>query len=204
MKRIIFATRNIGKFNELKGMMGEREIELISLRDLPHLPEVEEDGGTYAENALKKAKAIFAITGEYVLADDSGIEVEVLNGAPGVHSARYAGKNATDWENMEKLLAAMKDIPWEKRKALYRCVLVFYNPAKGYDMFEGNWSGIVYDRPMGTGGFGYDPIFYLPELKMTAAQLPMDLKNRLSHRGQAFARFIAHLNKLKSGRSAAW
>jgi XTP/dITP diphosphohydrolase len=196
--RIVFATKNEGKVKEIKEMLARTDIELVSLNHFESLPEIEEDGKTYLENALKKAKTISGFTGETVLADDSGLQVDVLGGEPGVYSARYAGEGATDEENNAKLLAKLKDVPEEKRTASFFCALVLYRPDGNYQAFEAQWQGRIIDERRGTNGFGYDPIFLSPPLNKTAAELPPEIKNKISHRGQAFAKLKSHLGiKLK-------
>lgn len=160
------------------------------------MPEIIEDGLSFFENALKKAKQVSELTGEIVLADDSGLEVDCLGGEPGIYSARYAGEGATDEENNRKLLAKLEEVPLDKRAAAFRCVLVLYHPDSHFEHFEGLWQGRINDKPVGTGGFGYDPIVFLPERGITVAQLPDDVKNTISHRAQA-------LQKLKSKLAAA-
>lgn len=193
--RIVFATKNEGKVKEIKEMLARTDIELVSLNHFESLPEIEEDGKTYLENALKKAKTISGFTGETVLADDSGLQVDVLGGEPGVYSARYAGEGATDEENNAKLLAKLKDVPEEKRTASFFCALVLYRPDGNYQAFEAQWQGRIIDERRGTNGFGYDPIFLSPPLNKTAAELPPEIKNKISHRGQAFAKLKSHLGK---------
>ena len=128
-----------------------------------------------------------------VLADDSGLMVNILNGEPGIYSARYAGPKANDEENNAKLLAKLKNIPAEKRTAYFQCILVLYRKDGTFDSFEGKWQGQIIDEKRGSNGFGYDPIFWIPEMKMTAAELPADIKNKVSHRGQAVAKFKSSL-----------
>lgn len=193
--RIVFATKNEGKVKEITEMLASTDIELVSLNHFESLPEIVEDGKTYLENALKKARIISGFTGETVLADDSGLQVDVLGGEPGVYSARYAGEGATDEENNAKLLAKLKDVPQEKRTASFFCALVLYNKDDGYDSFEAEWRGRIIDERRGTNGFGYDPIFLSPQLNKTAAELPPEIKNKISHRGQAFAQLKSHLGK---------
>jgi XTP/dITP diphosphohydrolase len=130
------------------------------------------------------------------LADDSGLEVDVLGGAPGIYSARYAGEDATDAGNIRRLLEELKDIAPQKRGGAFRCVLVLYKPGGRFERFEGQWHGQIADKPAGTGGFGYDPVFFLPELSMTVAQLPSGLKNQLSHRAKAFQGLKNYLQKV--------
>jgi XTP/dITP diphosphohydrolase len=193
--RIIFATKNEGKVKEITEMLTSMNIELMSLNHFESLPEIVEDGKTYLENALKKARIISEFTGETVLADDSGLQVDVLGGEPGVYSARYAGEGATDEENNAKLLYKLKDVPPEKRTASFFCALVLYRKDSSYDSFEAQWIGRIIDEQRGTNGFGYDPIFLSPQLNKTAAELPPEIKNTISHRGQAFAKLKSHLGK---------
>jgi XTP/dITP diphosphohydrolase len=185
--KIVFASGNEGKVREIREMLEDVGIELVSLSNYAGVPKIVEDGKSFLENALKKAKIVSEFTGETVLADDSGLQVEVLAGEPGIYSSRYAGEKATDEENNSVLLAKLKNIPQEKRTAFFRCVLVLYRRDGSYDYFEGKWNGQIIDEQRGNNGFGYDPIFWVPELKMTAAELPAEIKNRISHRGQAVA-----------------
>jgi XTP/dITP diphosphohydrolase len=145
---------------------------------------------------MKKARIVSAWTGETALADDSGLEVDVLGGAPGIYSARYAGDDATDAGNIKRLLEELKDIAPQKRGGAFRCVLVLYEPGGRFKSFEDRWQGRIVDKPAGTGGFGYDPVFFLPELSMTVAQLPPGLKNQLSHRAKAFQKLKNYLQKV--------
>lgn len=168
-------------------------IALLSLNDCPACPEIVEDGDSFLENALKKARAVAERTGEVVLADDSGLEVAFLGGAPGIHSSRYAGDGADDAKNIAKLLAELRDVPSGERKAAFRCVLVLCRPDGRCEAFEGRWEGEIAQAPAGEGGFGYDPVFYLPESGLTVAELPAESKNRLSHRAQAFAKLRERL-----------
>ncbi|OGP68749.1 MAG: non-canonical purine NTP pyrophosphatase, RdgB/HAM1 family [Deltaproteobacteria bacterium RBG_16_44_11] len=185
--KIVFASRNGGKIKEISDMLEGTDIELASLNNYDNVPEIAEDGKNFLENALKKARVVSGYTGETVLADDSGLQVDVLGGEPGIYSARYSGENATDAENNKKLLAKLKGVPQESRGASFCCVLVLYRTDGSYDCFEGKWRGQIIDEPRGSNGFGYDPIFMVPDLKMTAAELPAEIKNKISHRGQAFA-----------------
>ena len=193
--KIVFATKNEGKIKEIKEMLKGMNIELISLNHYNHVPEISEDGKSFLENAFKKAKIVSELIGETVLADDSGLQVDMLNGEPGIYSARYAGDKATDAENNNKLLAKLKDVPPQKRSASFFCSLVLYKKDGSYDSFEGRWDGQIIDERRGSNGFGYDPIFFVPELKLTAAQLPPAIKNKVSHRGQAFAKLKKVLEK---------
>jgi XTP/dITP diphosphohydrolase len=184
--KIVFASSNEGKVKEIKEMLEGMEIELVSLKDYAEAPEIVEDGDTFLRNALKKAKIISEFTNETVLADDSGLRVDVLGGEPGIYSARYAGEKATDDDNINLLLTRLKNIPQEKRNASFCCALVLYRTDGSYDSFESKWKGLIIDERRGNKGFGYDPVFYVPELKKTAAELPPEIKNKVSHRGQAF------------------
>ncbi|MEE9911199.1 MAG: XTP/dITP diphosphatase [Deltaproteobacteria bacterium] len=191
--KIVFATKNEGKVREISEMLGRMDVELVSLNGFVSVPEIIEDGKTYLENALKKAKIISEFTGETVLADDSGLQVDALGGEPGLYSARYAGEDASDEENNAKLLAGLKDVPRDKRTASFFCALVLYHPDGRYESFEADWPGRIIDERRGANGFGYDPIFLWPELNKTAAELPPEIKNKVSHRGQAFAKLKNHL-----------
>jgi XTP/dITP diphosphohydrolase len=186
--KIVFASGNEGKVKEIKEMLEGMGIELVSLKAYTNVPEIVEDGSTFLENALKKARIISEFTNETVLADDSGLRVDELGGQPGIYSARYAGEKATDDDNIDLLLERLKNIPQEKRTAFFCCALVLYRTDGSYDSFESKWHGLIIDERRGTNGFGYDPVFFVPELKKTAAELPPEIKNKVSHRGQAFAR----------------
>ena len=170
-------------------MIGTPSLEIRSLADYGDVPDVVEDGNSYRENALKKARAYSVVTGETVLADDSGLEVDFLQGAPGIYSSRYAGPDATDEENYRKLLQALEGVAPEKRGAMFRCVLVLYHSDGQCESFEGTWRGMIHTEPVGEKGFGYDPVFYLPVLGLTVAQLAPETKNKLSHRAQALELF---------------
>lgn len=183
------ATKNQGKIREIRALLGDLGVDVLSLNDFANVPDVIEDGASFFENALKKAKEISEHTGEIVLADDSGLEVEYLGGEPGVYSSRYSGPDATDDTNIEKLLLNMKGVPREKRGAAFRCVLVLYFADGKYESFEGRLPGLINDKPQGGGGFGYDPVFFLPNWGSTVAQIPLEVKNRISHRAQAVLKF---------------
>lgn len=195
LTKIVFATKNSGKLGEIKRMLAGLNVALLSLNDFPSVPEIEEDGSSYLENSLKKARTVSEFTGELALADDSGLEVDALGGAPGIYSSRYAGDDATDEDNVRKLLKNMHGVPTEKRNAAFCCELVFYPTDGAYRTFSGRWSGRIHDVPLGYGGFGYDPVFFLPDRGVTVSQLPDDLKNMISHRAQAFAKFRRWLLK---------
>ncbi|NPU84607.1 MAG: XTP/dITP diphosphatase [Syntrophaceae bacterium] len=195
MKTVVFASRNRGKIREIRALLAGLPISLLSLDDFPDAPDVEEDGETFLANAQKKALAIAHYTGHPALADDSGLTVDALDGAPGVHSARYAGENADDARNIEKLLREMKNVPKEGRNAAFRCILVICEPDGSCESYEGAWEGIIAETPDGDGGFGYDPVFYVPALGKTVARLSLEEKNRLSHRARAFGKFREALER---------
>jgi XTP/dITP diphosphohydrolase len=196
--KIIFATRNEGKVKEISEMLAGTGVNLISLNSFENLPEIIEDGQSYLDNALNKAKIISEWTGETVLADDSGLQVDILQGEPGIYSARYAGPQATDEENNAKLRDKLKDVPQEKRTASFFCALVLYKKDGSYNCFEAKWSGQIIDEARGGNGFGYDPIFLVPEMNLTAAELPAAVKNKISHRGQAFTKLKKSLMEDKN------
>ncbi len=185
--KLLFATTNKGKVDELKALVAGLPFEVLSLADLPSHPEVEETGATFAENAEKKAREHFERLGLATLADDSGLCVDALDGAPGIHSARYAGETGPekDQANIAKLLEAMKDVPDERRGAEFRCALSLVS-ASGKVAVEGVCRGVIARAPAGGKGFGYDPVFYVPELGRTFAELSREEKNRISHRAKAF------------------
>jgi XTP/dITP diphosphohydrolase len=189
----VLASRNPGKIREIQAMLADLGIRLFSLNDYPEIPEIVEDGKSFLENALKKGRAVAEATGEIVLADDSGLEVDALRGAPGIYSARYAGNDADDLQNNRKLLHDLKGVPAANRGAAFRCILVLYPPDGRYEAFEGRWEGRIAEVAVGKGGFGYDPLFFLPEEGMTVAQLSPEVKNRVSHRAQAFAKLKERL-----------
>ncbi|GAB6067412.1 XTP/dITP diphosphatase [Methylothermus subterraneus] len=194
--RVVLASGNRGKLRELRALLAPHRVRILPQTALA-VPEVEETCPTFVENALLKARNAARFTGLPALADDSGLEVEALGGAPGVHSARYAGPDADDAANLAKLLEALADCGEEERRARFRCVLVFLRHAADPSpiIAEGTWEGVIAKEPRGEGGFGYDPVFYLPELGRTAAELAPQEKNALSHRGQALRQLLARWPK---------
>ena len=195
--KLVLATRNKGKIAEIKEILADfQAIELLSLADFPDLPKIEETGTTFKENAILKAKTIAKLTGYLTLADDSGLTVEYLNGAPGVYSARYAGENATDAENNAKLLKALEGVPWEKRKAAFVCVIALCWPQGECYTCEGRCEGIIALEPKGNYGFGYDPLFYVPAYGKTMAELGPEIKNQISHRAMALKGLKPLLEKI--------
>jgi len=193
MKELVVATGNMGKLREISRLLEQRNYRVIGLDAFPAAPEVVEDGVTFADNARKKAEAIAAHTGILTLADDSGLVVEALDGAPGVYSARYAGVDATDSDNNCHLLAELEAVPEDKRQAAFRCVMALVDPAGSCQFFDGELKGLILRELQGEGGFGYDPLFLVREYGKTLAELPLDLKNRISHRGQALKKLIEEL-----------
>lgn len=185
MQKLILATRNKGKLKEIKGILNDLSIEINNLSDYSSIPEVVEDGKTLEENALKKAREIFRLTGIPTLADDTGLEVLYLGMAPGVISARYAGEKVSYDANNRKLLKELENIPLDKRTAQFRCVAAFI--AKDIEKItEGICHGKIIDNLRGTGGFGYDPLFVPDGYDLTFAELPIETKNHISHRAKAF------------------
>lgn len=185
MNKLVIASRNRGKIAEYGEMLRDLPVEILSLADFPDLPEVRETGRTFRENALIKARAAAAATGLIALADDSGLEVDYLNGAPGVYSSRYAGPEQNDEANNRKLLAALEGVPMALRGARFRCVIAIVTPEGREFLSEGVCEGRISLAPRGRAGFGYDPLFLVPSLGKTFAELGPEVKNRISHRAQA-------------------
>jgi XTP/dITP diphosphohydrolase len=185
-RRLVVATANPGKLREFRALLEGLPFELASLADLK-LPSPEETGVSFLANAMLKARHAASLSGSAAVADDSGLEVDALQGAPGIYSARYAGIDADDQANNQKLMQALAGLAPAQRRARYRCALVFVAGAQDPSPVtaEASWEGLILDAPRGTGGFGYDPYFWLPELSRTAAELDPLQKNLLSHRGKA-------------------
>jgi XTP/dITP diphosphohydrolase len=190
MSRILVATTNPGKIAEYQAILSEPGIQLLGLREVGVAFEVDEPGRTFEENARLKARVYADASGLLTLADDSGLCVDALGGAPGIFSARYGPDPAS---RIERLLLEMADVPDERRTARFVCVIALAEPGGGTHAFEGVCEGRIARRPEGTRGFGYDPIFYLPEYDQTMAELPLSLKNEISHRARAAARLKAWL-----------
>lgn len=182
---IVLATRNQGKVKEIKKWLSPLGIQVESLSEYPDAPEVVEDRETFQENAIKKAETICAYLNKPCLADDSGLEVDALGGRPGVYSARFAGPDADDEANNRKLISLIRDIPYGERTARFRSVIALAVPGEDTLVTEGTCEGHILAEPTGDGGFGYDPLFFLPELEKTMAELTTEEKNRISHRGKA-------------------
>lgn len=183
--KLLIATRNSGKFREISAALSKIPIELISLESFPKIGPINEDQPTFQGNAIKKAREICRRTGLPTLADDSGLVVDALGGKPGVFSARFAGENASDEENLKKLLSDLENISEEKRLARYVCVIALRLPDGREFVTEGVCEGKIALEPRGSGGFGYDPIFLLPGLGKSMAEVSLSQKGQLSHRGQA-------------------
>ena len=193
MTELVVATRNAGKLREIGHLLAGEGIAVLGLEAFPELPEVVEDGDTFAANARKKAETIAQLTGRPCLADDSGLAVDALNGAPGVHSARYAGMQGDDAANNARLLRELAHVPDSQRQAAFCCVMALCRPGEGTTLFEGRVTGRILSAPRGHGGFGYDPLFLVDGCDRTMAELPLAEKNRLSHRGQALRQVVAEL-----------
>jgi XTP/dITP diphosphohydrolase len=197
MSRLLIATLNPGKLAEFRSLLSDLPAELVSPASAGLALHVPETGATYAENARLKAEAFAQASGLVVVADDSGLEVDALDGAPGLTSARYAGPGATDADRRRKLMQALRQVP-APRRARFVCVLVVGHPALGVRFFEGVCPGEIVLEERGSHGFGYDPIFFLPEQQATMAELPTDVKNRLSHRARAVQAALPYLSGLLS------
>jgi XTP/dITP diphosphohydrolase len=194
MKRLVVATGNAGKLAELRELLAGLPLELVAQSALG-IGEIEETGVSFVENALLKARHASRASGLPALADDSGLLVDALDGAPGLHTARYAGPGASAADNIAKLLEALRGVPEERRGAHFHAVLVLLrHPEDPAPLVaSGRWRGRILDAPRGAGGFGYDPVFLDPEHGLSAAEMPASLKNRISHRGRALAALKAEL-----------
>jgi len=192
--RVVLASGNAGKVREFNQLLAGAHIEVVPQSSFG-VPEAEETGLTFVENAILKARNAARHTGLPAVADDSGIEVDALNGAPGIYSARYAGPGASDEENLYKLLAALEGLPDERRGARFQCVIAYLRHAEDPTplICQGTWEGWILAAPRGANGFGYDPVFYVPDEGVSSAELAPETKNRLSHRGQALRRLLEGL-----------
>lgn len=200
MTKLLVATHNRGKVKEFAEMLADLEIEWLSLDDVGVTEDVEETGSTFRENSVLKARAYAAATGLLTLADDSGLEVDALNGAPGVYTARYGGVGLTAVQRYHKLLEAIQHVPEPQRTARFRCVIVVANPHGDIlGESEGVCEGQIAIAPAGDGGFGYDPVFYLSQFGQTMAQLTPGEKHKISHRGQAVQAIVPRLRRLLMG-----
>ncbi len=185
MEEVIIATKNRGKAQEFERIFQARGLQVKTLLDFPEIEDVEETGTTFEENAKIKSETISNLLGKMVIADDSGLEVDALDGRPGVYSARYAGIQKDDEDNMDKVLAELTDVPENERTARFRCVLAVSQPGKKTETFAGACEGRILTERRGTNGFGYDPIFFVVEKKKSMAELTAEEKNKISHRAMA-------------------
>ncbi|MEN8167234.1 MAG: XTP/dITP diphosphatase [Pseudomonadota bacterium] len=195
-EKIVLASNNAGKVREINQLLGSQRIQVVPQKEFD-IPDAVEDGLSFVENAIKKARHAARLSGLPAIADDSGIEVDALQGAPGIYSARYAGEGASDQANLEKLLEQMKDVPEAERSARFQCLLVYMHHADDPTpiICQGSWEGRILHEPAGENGFGYDPIFFVPTHDCSSAQLPAEVKNSLSHRGQALRKLLDELSK---------
>jgi len=191
---IVLATTNKGKTREFQKLLKDFPITIKNLADFGPIPEVIEDGETFDDNAYKKASFTARVLGYPAIADDSGICVEALDGAPGVYSARYAGENATDADNVKKMLENLKN--HDNRNAAFKCVISIAVPTGAALTYEGDCKGVITDEPIGDNGFGYDPLFFYPQLNKTFAQLTIEEKGEVSHRGRAIKQIAKEIDKI--------
>ena len=185
MPKLLLATTNPGKINEYRFLLDGIGYQVVTLAEQGIATMATESGNSYEQNARLKAAACTKLSQLITLADDSGLEVDALGGEPGIHSARFAGKIATDADKVKILLAKLASIPWEERTAHFKCVIAIVTPEGKVELCYGECHGIIAFEAKGRNGFGYDPVFYLPEMGKTMAELPMEIKNQISHRGQA-------------------
>ena len=195
---LVMATRNTGKVREMAEILRDLGVRLLSLADFPELPDIPEEGATFAANAAAKAREVARRTGLPALADDSGLEVEALEGRPGVYSARYAqdrtgGRTPTDEDNWRKLLNELRHVPWERRQARFVCEIALAWPDGRLLTTHGEVQGFIALEPRGTKGFGYDPVFWLPDYEATVAEVGLEVKNTISHRALALKKLPALL-----------
>ena len=184
--KLILATSNKDKAREIAEILSDTPFVVTTMKEEGYDPDIVEDGKTFEENALIKARAVHALAeGAYVMADDSGLCIDALDGAPGIYSARFCGENSTYPEKFAKIFEMLKDVPEEKRTAKFVCSIAVVRPDGSEFTVRGEICGVLHEKPMGDGGFGYDPIFYVPEFGMTTAQMTKEQKNSISHRGKA-------------------
>jgi len=185
VREIIIATKNAGKVKDFETLFSPKGFKVTSLLDFPEIEDVEETGVTFAENATLKAETISSALNKPVIADDSGLAIDALNGEPGVYSARYAGENKDDNANIEKVLQKLHDVPFEKRTARFHCTLAIAVPGKRTELVEGTCEGRILEEKRGENGFGYDPIFFVEKWNCSMAELSKEQKNQISHRANA-------------------
>lgn len=197
IQQVVLASNNRGKLNELQQLLGGLSIKLLPQSQFA-ISSIAETGLSFVENAILKARHAARLSGLPAISDDSGLEVDALNGAPGIYSARFAGAAATDADNNQKLLSALQGIPTELRTARFRCLLVYMRHADDPTpiICQGSWEGYILEEPRGDNGFGYDPLFFVPDEHCASAELPADIKNRLSHRAQAMQILLEQLKLL--------
>ena len=200
MKQVIIATKNTGKAREFQALLGKKGIEVKSLLDFPNSPDVEEKGITFAENAILKAEAMARYFHTIVIADDSGLSIDALHGRPGVYSARYAGEEKNDQKNIAKVLEELKGVPFEKRTARFHFALAVAAPGRRTTVVEGTCEGYITEAPKGENGFGYDPIFYVPQKGKTMSELSKEEKNQISHRAKALAKLEKQWDEIINGK----
>lgn len=195
-EKIVLASNNAGKLRELGQLLADERIQVVPQMEYD-IPEAVEDGLSFVENAIKKARHAATHSGLPAIADDSGIEVDALNGAPGIYSARFAGPGANDQANLQQLLERLAGVPAEQRTARFQCLIVYMRHAEDPTplICQGTWEGRILDEPRGENGFGYDPIFYVPTHDCSSAELPPEIKNSLSHRGQALQKLLQALSR---------
>ncbi|MBL4951202.1 XTP/dITP diphosphatase [Neobacillus sp. YIM B02564] len=196
MKEVIIATKNPGKAKEFEHIFSPRGITIRTLLDFPDLPEVEETGSTFEENAILKAETVSRALNKMVMGDDSGLIIDALGGRPGIYSARYAGEPKNDENNIDKVLSELTHVPKEKRTARFYCALALAVPGQETFTVSGTCEGEILEEKRGKNGFGYDPIFFLPEIGRTMAELTSDEKNKISHRANALKKLDAELDSL--------
>lgn len=195
MLEILIATDNLGKVKEIKDILYSPEIKILTMKDFPPLPKIEEDGKTYQENAYKKARKISEYTGKICLADDSGLEIDYLKGEPGIYSSRWGN---SDEERINKVLKLLENVPIDKRNAKFVCAVVLFFPNGKLFMVKEECKGSIIFSPKGENGFGYDPIFLVPEYDKTFAELGDKIKNKISHRGKAMRKMIKIIKEIVS------
>lgn len=195
MRELLVATRNKGKMREIRDLLKDFNLKITSLDDYPDLPEIEEDGASFAQNALKKAATIAMYTKKLTMGEDSGLEVKALGNKPGIHSARFSGANATDRKNNLKLIRSLRGVSLKKRQARYRCFVALVDGEKIVDVFSGSCSGFITTHSRGKNGFGYDPFFLIPKYNKTFGELDLSIKSQISHRARALKKFKKVLAK---------
>ena len=192
--RIIIATGNKDKVREINEILKGTDFDAVSMKEIGIDPEIVEDADSFEGNALIKARTVHELTKEYVMADDSGLCIDALDGAPGIYSARFCGEDSTYEEKFKKIFEMLKDVPEEKRTAQFVCAIAVVRPDETSFTVRGECHGVLHEKPMGENGFGYDPIFYVPEFGMTTAQMSKEQKNMISHRGKALRAMVDKLS----------